>query len=227
MARFLFLTGIFSFFFLINFTTSGVLAQETDRPQVQAAQEKPSKDNKPADPIEKLSLNTKELLEGLDKDRLELVYATRMRDGIIRAVHYIHKMVSGAVDACKQAQPDMKEDLENRYRKWWATLEPLLEKAEESTKEKIEAQDDIDPDRIYHHLELVQEAAEYTQGKVEKEFVTDRKACQYLLDNMDVTEKDLSRQLKQSMETIKLPERDTELPSSKATEAAGREDQDD
>jgi hypothetical protein len=40
---------------------------------------------------------------------------------------------------------------------------------------------------------------------VEKEFVTDREACQYLLDNMDKTEANLKKQLKDTLASIEIP----------------------
>lgn len=171
------------------------------------AQEEAAKE-KSASPVELLEANTKELLDGLGDEGLKTVYTARMRDGVIRAVYYIQKMVSGAVGACGEAQPDMKEPLEARYAKWWGTLAPLLEQAESHQSRTIEGQNVVPADKITGHLEMVSEAAEYTQGRLEKKYVTDREACQYLLDNMDVTEKSLSGQLRDTMGEVPIPGED-------------------
>jgi len=194
---------VFIAFSLVAFHSVCAFAQDQEK-QIEKGQ---------GDLIEQLKQNTDELLSGLDEEGLKLVYSTRMRDGVIRAVQYIQEMVSGAVGACGQAQPDMKVPLDQRYEKWWGTLGPLLEKAEAYTKEKIDSQDAVPPEKIYQHLDLVSETAEYTRSKVEKQYVTDRDACQYLLDNMDVTERDLSKQLNDVMTAISLPD------TSKAKEA--------
>jgi hypothetical protein len=165
-----------------------------------------AKSNKDSpNPVQRLKKQTDELLDGLDEKGLKFIYATRMRDGAIRATHYIKGMVSGATEACGEAQPDMKNDIENRYEKWWAAIKPLLDEAEKHMDETIKSQDVIEQKKIYDHLALVREAALYTRSKVEKEFVTDREACQYLLDNMDKTEANLKKQLKDTLASIEIP----------------------
>ncbi len=168
------------------------------------------------DPIGRLSANTGELLNGLDEEGLKFVYSTRMRDGVIRATHYIQGMVSGAVEACSKAQPDMEKPLRERYSRWWGAVEPPLKEAEAHTKKTIAEQKLVAPDKIIEHLNLVKEAADFSQSKVEKQYVTDRDACQYLLDNMDVTERTLTSQLKDTLSAIPLPE-----PEVKGNDAAG------
>lgn len=157
-------------------------------------------------PVEALKQNTDELLKDLSDDDLTFVYGARVRDGVIRAVEYTNKMVSGAVTECGIAQPDMKENLDSRYQSWWGVLEPLLKESEDYLNTTIEARNSVSADELKEHLKLVHEAAEYTNSKIEKQFVTDRDACEYLLVNMDLTENGLKTQLLKTMETIPFPD---------------------
>ncbi|NCC22737.1 MAG: hypothetical protein EOM26_09795 [Alphaproteobacteria bacterium] len=160
-----------------------------------------------ADPIQQLELQTDALLQGLNEEELKYVYATRMRDGTLRAVRYIRGMVSGAVDACGAAQPDMKQALEERFAQWWETLGPLMAEAEENLDRTIADHSVPSPKAIRDHLTLVDKAAAFTRAKTERKYVTTRDACQYLLDNMDKTEEDLARKLQETLVSIPLPEK--------------------
>ncbi len=199
---------IFSAFFAAVITPYPISAwaQEAENPDNKTTIETKETTNDSTDPVKRLAKNTDELLSGMDEEELKFIYATRMRDGIIRAVKYIQGMVSGAAEACETAQPDMQDALEERYQRWWEVLSPLLAQAEAHLNKTIENQDLIEPDKIHKHLEMVKEAAEYTRGKIEKKYVTDREACQYLLENMDVTEENLSRQLRETLSSIPVPE---------------------
>ncbi len=162
-------------------------------------------------PVERLEVQTRELLSGLDEQQLRFVYATRMRDGSLRAVQYIQGMVSSAVEKCGEAQPDMKEDLESRYTRWWGTLAPIMDEARDKLQKTISAQEEIPEEDILLHLKLVDEAASHTRARSEREIVTTREACQYLLENMDKTEENLGKQLRETLASIPLPQsQDTE-----------------
>lgn len=157
-------------------------------------------------PIAKLDKQTVAMLKDKSEKELKFIYATRNRHDRIRATKYTHKMVSGAVKACSSAQDDMKESLENRYNKWWATLEPLLINAENFVKTSIDSANPKTAEEIKENLDLVEQAQAFTNPDYNKEFATDRQACNFLLENMDITEKHLGDMLRSIDEEIELPE---------------------
>jgi hypothetical protein len=156
-------------------------------------------------PVETLRVETDRMLKGLGEEELKFMYATSMRDGAVRAVIYIQDLVAGAVEACGEAQPDMKESLETRYKQWREAIDPRLEQAQANLNETIDSHKKLNAQRIRDHLKLVHEAAEYTRGQHPRDYVTDEKACTYLLENMDKTEQDLSEKLQATLTAIPLP----------------------
>ena len=63
-------------------------------------------------------------------------------------------------------------------------------------------------DKIRKLLDMTQTAAEYTDAQVVKEIVTTPEACDFLLKNMDMTQRDLPDLLRSSLRDLRVPDPD-------------------
>lgn len=190
-----------------GFSTPAHAESEKAAPESSRTQEKKAaKESAKATPLDALRDYTLELIDGMSEKQLQYVYVIRTRHGIIRAVEVVRRDVGKAVKLCAKAHADMKEPLESRYQRWTDNVNPILEDAQGLLERDIVKQDFVPPAKIRKLLDMTTKAGEYTESQVTKEIVTTKDACDFLLKNMDLTQKDLPDLLRASLKNLPVPD---------------------
>lgn len=188
----------------------------------QAAKAAPTPDAQT--PLDTLRLYTFDLIDGMTEKQLQYVYVIRTRHGIIRAVEIVRRDVGKAVGLCAKAHADMKEPLEARFTRWKNTVNPILEDAQGLLERDLVKQDFVKQDKIRKLLDLTVKAGDYTDSQVVKEIVTTQDACDFLLKNMDLTQKDLPDLLRASLKELKVPGPESEPAPAAKSPAPAKKD---
>jgi hypothetical protein len=163
------------------------------------AEDKPKKEETPI--TEWLEAESA-VVEGLDQQGKETYFILRNKYGVIRAVRVVKRDVGNAVQKCGQANPDIQDKMNTRFKDWSNNIDPILKTAEAYLEREIKQQTVVSEDTFEDMLDLNDEAFEYQEDLIEKEPVSSLEACEKLLKSMDKTESDMLR----LMQTILLPE---------------------
>lgn len=159
-------------------------AQDTAETLEQPATDMPVvKSNNPHIPA--MENAAKELAENLNPEDIERFIEVKENFGMIRAVRVAHKDIKNAVKQCGKKNPDMKKDMNEALSSWEETVKPRLDTHEKSIKTAID--DNFPKDyaaKIKTYLGLIDKAATFANGKIEKTPVTSPEACTGLLESM-------------------------------------------
>lgn len=128
------------------------------------------------------------LIDTLNKTGKESFLILRNKHSAIRSVRIVERDVESAVKSCGKNNPDLKNDMDARFKQWKGSINPILKDAEKVLNREIEEQQLVYPADFRHVLKLNDKAYDYSEGMVKKEVVTTQEACRGLLDSMDRTE---------------------------------------
>lgn len=124
----------------------------------------------------------------LEPAQMQHFYLTYNNYNLIKTVETVRGDVGKAVTACGENNPDMKDKLDSRYKKWSDALEPLYKESEANLNNMMIAQDYAEPEAIKDIFKQVDATRKETQGQFEKIPVTTPEACDYMLGKMDETQ---------------------------------------
>lgn len=150
-----------------------------------------------------LEVKTKELLDKLDENEVRQFSAIRSTHGTIRAVENVQESVKFAVNACAQANPDLKDQITSRHDNWRAALRPTLKKAKSKLEKMILLQSYSKPSDVRNYLAMFDKAILDQNKAIKAVPITDKAECQRLIKKMDQTEDELNKLL---VESLKLDE---------------------
>jgi hypothetical protein len=169
-------------------------------------------------PVQEWIAAENKLIDTLSKKDQQSFFIMRNKHGVIRSVNVVHRDVKAAVKACGKANPDMKASMDARFKDWENAVLPVIDLADKYLKEEIEAQKIVFPSDFKHVLKMNDKAFEYGESKIEKMPVTDKEACEGLLESMDRTE----NKMVELLQDMLLPEsviRDRAARAEEAEEA--------
>lgn len=129
-----------------------------------------------------------ELAKEVNREQALALAQIRTGFGMVRAVRLVEADVGKAVEACGKNNPDMKDEIEGRFKTWSGSVNPLLKKSGKEMDEAIEAAAFPDKKKVKAYLDLIDKAAEYADSKIEKTPLTTPEACTGLLESMNSTE---------------------------------------
>ena len=121
---------------------------------------------------------------------------------LIKVVEDVRDSVDTAIDACGEANPDMKEDLDTRFKEWKAAIKPVLKEADGNVDNMVVAQDYAKPREIKKFFKLIDKARKQQGKEVEKIPVTSLEACESLLKRMDGTQANMVRLLQSTLVSL-------------------------
>lgn len=187
----LFLLSILSFLFVLSAPIYSVHA---------ADDEKVEKDEQFMSVHDRI----KDLMKDFDELSEQHFYALYGSYNMIQVVEGVRGQVSGAVEKCIDANPDMKEALDTRYKEWDDALEPIVEDANANVDNMIAAQDYTKPRKIKKLLKYTDKMREEKSENLKKFPVTTPEACEYLRVKMDETQENLTALLQSTL--VSLPQ---------------------
>ncbi|MCB9983584.1 MAG: hypothetical protein H6861_07950 [Rhodospirillales bacterium] len=207
---------IFFSLILIGGASSPVRAEEK-------AQEQPSKNA--------VLEAAAEIMKGLDepsKRHFSVMYGNY---NLIQVVETVRESVELAVEACGEANPDLKEPLETRFDEWKAAVKPVMEEADANVGNMILAQDYAKPKDLKKFFKLVDKTRREKEKEIDKVPVTSQEGCQTLLENMEATQPEMIRLLNTTLVSLPMVMRQQEeaekaKAEEQAVEKAEQEDED-
>lgn len=188
---------------------------EEKKPEAKA-EAKTEKKKEAVNPVQEWIAAENKLIDTLSPQDQRSFYVMRNKHGVIRSVRIVRRDVKSAVGACGKANPDMKAQMNARFKQWEGAVLPVLDLADKYLKEEIQTQKIVFPSDFKYILKLNDKAYEYGEEQIEKTPVTDKEACQNLLDSMDRTE----NKMVELLQDMLLPESVIRERAERAEEAA-------
>jgi len=162
------------------------------------------------------------LTEGFDELSEQHFYALYGSYNMIQVVEGVREQVGDAVEKCVEANPDMKDALNTRFKDWDGALKPIIKDANANVDNMIAVQDYTKPRNIKKLLKHTDKMREDKNKELEKFPVTTPEACEYLRVKMDETQENLTALLQSTL--VSLPQAMTQDIADKkaAQEEAAR-----
>ncbi len=136
-----------------------------------------------------------------EKDK-ETFFIVRNKHSVVRSLRLVRDDIGNAVKGCGKENPDLKKDMDARFKDWQDAVMPILKEADKFLKEEIDSQKVVYPSDFKYVLKLNDKAYEYGNSKMDKRVLTDEKSCNKLMESMDRSENELITLLQE----ILLPE---------------------
>lgn len=169
------------------------LRQPSDRVQAQSSQ------NGPAGATKKWIDTENAMIDPLDEKGKETILILRNKYSLINATRIVSRDVGAAVKSCGDKNPDLKQQMDDRYKQWSAAVTPILDTANKQLKKDIDALKIVKPAEFRKVLDLHDKAYEAAEKQITKMPVTTPDACKGTLASMDRTEDNMIRILQQTL----------------------------
>lgn len=166
----------------------------------QAEEIPPLKEPSPA--VKKLNEAVAGITKPLDGSKRAHFYMIYNNHNLISTVKRVRSDVSNAIDACSKENPDMEKDLRDRYGIWQTAVDEQIEAAEANVDNMIIAQDYVEEKKVRDVMKQADNLREETMRQMERIPVTSKEACEYLLNKMDETQKNLVSLLRSTLVTL-------------------------
>jgi membrane-associated HD superfamily phosphohydrolase len=234
------LKNILLLFALLSLTAivpCAVYAEDAGPEAAETSAEKPAEEKaaeQPLDPeaaaksekYEKAATKAYDAIKEIGKDLKESdakhFYMTYNNYNLAGTVKMVQGDVANAIKACGENNPNMKNDLDARYKTWDEAVAPVVKEAEANIDNMILAQEYADPAKIRKAFGALDEARKVTNEYVDKKPVTTEDACKSLLEKMDDTQENLISLLRTTLISVgrNFPETNKEAEEKPAEEVA-------
>lgn len=202
-SKFLFTTMIVGFSLLSAPTLAQDKAKEkaAEKP-VESVVKKPvaaPDANKPTGPVKDWIDAENAMIDPLSQKDKESIFILRNKYSIIRVIGIVERDIGNAVKSCGDKNPAMKKTMDERYKQWKNSVNPIIATAKKQLDKDIDAQKIVEVKEFRKVLKLNDEAYEFGDKQVTKTPVTTPEACQGLLASMDRTENEMIMLLRQTL----------------------------
>ena len=177
------------FIFSLSLIAAIAVCSSYTMAQEDAVEAPPVKKERPA--LIEMERYTADLLNGLTPDQAQYLYEIRVNFNSIYSVEIATGQVEDAVKACTKNNPDMKEDMNTRYKAWDSAIMDEKDKADKALKDAIKRQPFRPAARVNTLLKKVDAAFKERDALVERVPVSSAEACQRLLESMDDTQEQM------------------------------------
>lgn len=158
-------------------------AQEETTNNIKATKPAVAKTDNPHIPA--LEKAAAELSDLLNEEQIERFTLIKENFGMIRAVRVAREDVENAVVQCGAQNADLKDDINADFIAWDKEIKPRLDQHEKDLAAALSENFDKDhTGKIKTYLGLIDKAANFASGKIDKKPVTTPKACKSLMDSM-------------------------------------------
>src|SRR5690606_28631458 len=121
------------------------------------------------------------MIDPLSKEDKESIFILRNKHSVIRVIRVVEEDIQKAVKSCAKANPDMKETINTRFSQWQGAVDPILDTAKKQLDKDIAAQTIVPPKEFKNVLKLNDAAYEFGEGKIKKQPVSTKEACEDLI----------------------------------------------
>jgi hypothetical protein len=150
-------------------------------------------------PVTQYAAETEKLVKSLSEEQADKYFQIRNVHGVIRSVKSVETIISKAVKSCKKSHKELGNNIEERFAAWRVAVRPVIQQGNERLEKMVLAQSYAKPIDVKKHLKNFDAAAEYGESLIDMKPASDEKSCALLLKNMDKTQPDLIRLLKENI----------------------------
>jgi len=184
--------NIFTIALASLFLITPAIAEETPQVEKPSAETKQSLEQIRQDMFKKLG-EISDKLEGAEKHHFNVAYNNY---SLISTVRTVQKDVGGAITACGENNPDIKDKLDTRFKQWNDTVNPVMSEAQGHLDNMVLVQTYAPAKDIRGVFKVMDDARDKAETEIKKIPVTTPEACQYLLDKMDETQENMVKILR-------------------------------
>lgn len=166
------------------------------------------------------------LIDPLAAKDKESIFILRNKHSVIRVIRVVERDIQNAVKSCGDKNPEMKEQIEGRFKQWQGAVVPILDTAKKQLDKDIAAQTIVPVKDLKNVLKLNDKAYEDGEKLVEKQPVSTKEACEGLIKSMDRTEDEMISLLQQTLltESVIRSRAAKEAPGDKAEKPAAKQE---
>ena len=150
-------------------------------------------------PITRYAAEAEDLLRNLSEEQAKKYHLIRDTHGIIRSVQSVETIVGKAVKECKEKHGELGENIDKRFTEWKLAVHPVVKSGEDRLEKLILLQDYAKPSDVKKHLKSFDAAAQYGEKLIDLKTASDKKSCTALLKDMDKTQPNLIRLLRENI----------------------------
>lgn len=141
--------------------------------------------------VKKLDMRTEAMLKNLDSNQMKQFQLIRGTHGTIRAVEHTQNIIGEAIASCGKENPEMKDELDQRYTAWRQGIMPTMEASKKRLQEMVLSQSFAKAKAVYSYLKLYDQVS--TEQDIKTYPIKDEGECKSLLRNMDRKQDDIIR----------------------------------
>ncbi len=180
-------------FLIFAFLATPVMAQEKSETKTD------TKKLPVSAPVQKWIDAENNLIAPLNEGQKETIFILRNKHSVIRAIGVAKRDIGNAIKSCGAKNPDMKQEMNDRFSQWKNAVDPIIKTAQKQFKADVNAQKIVKPSDFLNVMALNDKAFDYDDKKIQKIPVTTKEACQGLLDSMNDTEDNMVQLLRQTL----------------------------
>jgi phosphate uptake regulator len=151
---------------------------------------------------EQIRTQAEKLANSFDEAEAQNFILLNQGFGFIRSITIAKDSVADAVKACRKNNPEMADDIKDRFKTWDDEIDSALKIQRKNYKEALDKPHFNNPKDVKSYLDLVDKAAKHAEDNIDKRIVTDKVACEKLLNSMDETQSVIL----QSLNTLQWPQ---------------------
>lgn len=150
-------------------------------------------------PVQKWLDAENALIDPLSARDKESFLLLREKYSIIKTIGIAEGDIGEAVKSCGKANPEMKDNMEDRFKQWQNAVNPIIDTAKKQFDKDLAAQKIVNVKEAKNVLKLQDEAYAHNEKMTTKQYSTQKEHCEALLTSMDQTEDQMIKLLEQTL----------------------------
>ena len=141
------------------------------------------------------------VMNTLDQAQLTHFMVMYTNYNMFSVVKAVREDVGGAVGGCAKNNPDMADELNNRFARWEGSVGSSMKEVDDNIKSMSLAQDYISQNDLSAIFGMVDETRALNSSQFEKTPVTTPEACEFMMSKMDETQENMIRLLSGTLQS--------------------------
>lgn len=141
------------------------------------------------------------VMKKLDQAELTHFMVMYTNYNLLSVVKAVRQDIGNAVQGCKQNNPDMLDDLNNKFAGWEKNVGGSMKEVDANVKSMGLAQDYVSQQELAQIYALVDETRAHNSSQFEKTPVTTSEACEFMMSKMDETQENMKKMLAATLQS--------------------------
>ena len=132
------------------------------------------------------------LFTNLSTQEMKDAYQLRNQHGIIKSVESVRQDLVNSTQSCIENHSDKRAEITDSFNRWKNEINPRLEKASINLDKRITENKAMPESLFRKYLALIERMAETADSKVQKDYITSKEACDFLVKKLETSRDELS-----------------------------------